>query len=248
MATCMICGEEKMAKCHIIPRALFLDQKGSDKFLVGGATGREGLDFRQNGIWSDDLICVACEAKLGPADTYGVKITRKIQELKAGGAPVTSLDNPQPDLLMRFVLQCVWRPLAMETKRNPGSLLGRYSSVIEEAIFNNGSIAEFNCIVFRTAFSADTISDDIRAFVGPLRGRFLDSATWKISIFGVDFFLRVSGKKWPAAYLANDIMSPTGLSVFFMPPMTVQRNGWLDSIGRTLVENNIGDILKPSKS
>lgn len=117
MGQCRFCGAwGPLVKAHVIPEAFFrpLQSQKEAPLLVAGAQGV--LPKRAPiGVYDRGILCLSCEAKFAPADSYGTDIllTRfsgQFQPLQNGGRTVAyeagSVDKLR---LLEFLIAVLWR-------------------------------------------------------------------------------------------------------------------------------------------
>lgn len=139
---CVVCGKGPTVKAHFIPRALALDMKGSSRTLSSISRHRPGYREHQNGRWDDRFLCKVHEDAAGQGDEYAITLHRRFMRdaRRHHRGNVVTIDNPHPDLLMKFIYGVVWRHIAAPSSNISVHALGAYRSIIERALFEDGSL------------------------------------------------------------------------------------------------------------
>lgn len=134
---CAVCASGPTVRSHVLPRALFHDDAGAGRsFVLGGR--EDGYRVTQSGRWDGGILCERHERVLGGADAYAVDLCRRWRTLRSSGAASGALANPDPALLVDFVLASVWRMAAALGGGRPARLLGRRADLIEGRLFGPG--------------------------------------------------------------------------------------------------------------
>jgi len=146
----------KLIKAHIIPRSFFKIIRGSSKYSVVVNASEKGVkkEYKQAGIFDDEILCQKCEQLFGPYDNYGYKAftevlaKRQIYVDDQGNPCALLFQNLDYGLLKLFVLSMLWRASVSRHTFFSKVRLGPYEEVIRQMIHNRelGNPDEFSFI------------------------------------------------------------------------------------------------------
>ena len=183
------------------------DIRDDSKHLVEGSRDKQGVRFRQNGVWDDTILCDQHEKVCGAGDHYTVTLCRRLgseAELTECGGAYRIL-NPRPDLLIRFIYATVWRQVVSAEGRRLGLSLGPFKETIEQHLFGNGK-ARLSALVGRPSLVMPD-GQPARIAIAPYQRRLLDWRVWHFTVGGLDVFLKADSRPFPITwvpFLAND--------------------------------------------
>jgi hypothetical protein len=102
--TCKLCNQvKKLVKAHIIPRSFALRAKGQSKQLFEARNHDvKDVQYWQNGVWDDEILCQDCEERFKSWDDYGFEIL--------GASPENDAMPQNDSELQAFVLRDIDYP------------------------------------------------------------------------------------------------------------------------------------------
>jgi len=185
---CVICGETRTVRSHIVPKALMIETRRQEPHLVTGSRFHNGAKPSQGGHFSDRILCAAHETLTGPFDKYGTEFIRRAEAIFQATKPDRSftVSNPKPQTLHRFALATIWREV-QNNGANHKVTLGKYAAAVQDAVFAGAAI-NWPMLVSRTRFTLDS-PDTVRMVVHPYRVRIGERNAWTFTAAGYAFYL-----------------------------------------------------------
>lgn len=183
---CLICGETKTVRSHIIPKAIVAKIAADENGVVVGSRFHQGAKPMPRGTFSNDILCAEHEALTAGLDKYGVEFLRRadqsfIPSIHRSGYPVA---NPDPRKLSRFALSLIWREVAAG---GPGKrTLGPYAEAVKDAVFSDGPL-DWPLVIQRQNIVVR--ADRVEIGVNPYFVRLGGKRAWTIGLAGYAFFV-----------------------------------------------------------
>jgi hypothetical protein len=158
IGTCKFCTQAKeLVKAHIIPKSFCLKAKGDSKDLwEARQNDHRAVQYWQNGVWDDSILCGTCDNGFSQWDAYGFEIL---------GTPPGNDDLPQNDselqcfvlrnidyvLMKLFILSVLWRASVSSRPFFARVRLGPHESTIAHMLRNRnpGSYDEYSVVLGR---------------------------------------------------------------------------------------------------
>lgn len=156
--TCRLCNQLKqLVRAHIIPRSFTLRVRGQSKQLIEAREhDTRDVQYWQNGVWDDEILCEGCEKTFQAWDDYGFQLLGKPpgnDALPRDDSEVQSfvIKNIDYARLKLFVLSVLWRSSVSSQPFFARVKLGRHESLIAQMIRNQnaGSYDEFPVVLAR---------------------------------------------------------------------------------------------------
>ncbi len=156
--TCKFCNQAKeLVRAHIIPNCFCLKAKGNSKQLWEAKQNDDrAVQYWQNGVWDDSILCSNCDNGFSQWDAYGFEIL---------GTPPGNNDLPRNDsewkcfilrnidyvLMKLFILSVLWRASVSSRPFFAKVRLGPHESTIADMLRdrNPGSYDEYSVVLGR---------------------------------------------------------------------------------------------------
>jgi len=158
IGTCSLCNQVKnLVIAHIIPRSFSLRAKGQSKQLFEAREhDTKDVQYWQNGVRDDSILCENCETKFQSGDDYGFQVLGSPpgnDALPRDESEVQEfvIKNIDYGLLKLFVLGVLWRASVSNQPFFARIQLGKYESMIANMIRNQnpGKFDEFPVVLVR---------------------------------------------------------------------------------------------------
>lgn len=232
---CVICGDPKTVRSHIIPKALALDVRNGAPHVLAASRSRAIVRPMQGGPFSDHLLCNTHESATAAIDKYAVEFVRRVngQWKMRGGSTALRIQNPDPEALRRFALLTIWREVY--AKQESGLSLGPYSEALAEYIFANRKGPSWPIVAQRTNFTLPEKSA-VDFTLHPFRVRFADRSAWTFTVAGVAFFVISDRRGLPPIFSdwAVDRHDPAPITV--SDPISITDVGMLKQLISKIAE------------
>ncbi len=206
MNNCLVCGNPKTVKSHLMPRSLMLDMKGDDTKIYEGERNAVGVKYRQNGYWDNSILCAEHEQESGWGDDYSVNFIRNFFSKASLSATGNSweVQNPDPEKLVHFAYSVIWKHAVSKHGKKFNMTLGKYQEILKKSIFNRHNFDQ-QLLIGDPNLTADELT--IRNIaLAPYRQRLGGLNTWHFMLGGLEFFLNLDQRRFPKIwepYLAN---------------------------------------------
>ena len=191
---CLICGDPATIESHIVPRAIYRTLAGDQQHAYEGSRFAEGVKYQAKGLFDRSILCQVHEARLGPADAYGVQFLRRFE--KDGSSDLDGrvwiVSNPRPDLLVRFVASCIWRRGVSMVQRDGTDLdLGLAEPKLRNLLFGNPGNYDPPLMVKRRPIvsQGQTLSEMMWL---PGKGWGFGDNTWSFYALGCEFVMKLN--------------------------------------------------------
>lgn len=197
---CRICGNPETIQAHVVPRAIYRRLAGREQHAVQGSLFRTGMRYQAKGLFDPDLLCAAHEQMLGAADDYGLRFLHRFET--AGQVSMREnvwlVDNPKPDLLVRFVAACIWRRGASAVDREPADLnLGNAEPKLRAMLFEGDLRYQPPLMVIRRTYTSQ--GQHLREIMWePCKGFGFGDNTWSFFALGCEFMMKLNPYSHPA--------------------------------------------------
>ena len=179
------------------------DLRGDGPYVHEIADDRHGTRYLQSGPIDSLILCNEHEKMTQKADKYAVEFCRKV----TNSIPQIGFDgyveNSKPELLAQFVCQTVWRFTASRFGRGL-SALGPYEKILRGCVFEN--VQESPRFLLSRNHLRATHSTEATMTIAPFPNRMGDVRIWLFVISGVQFYLKLDRRPFPAngeEYSAN---------------------------------------------
>lgn len=186
---CLICGNPKTVRSHLVPRSLAHEVRGKDKTLslLSRTPGRP--QSMQAGPFDRDLLCDQHEKVTAELDTCGMKFIRKARQLvrSSPGVQFVDVPNPTPAKLSRFVGSIVWRCFLSPQGENDPTALAEHRSTLERWVFENVSSDNLTAVAAATSYRVGSLKG--RLIVLPWRVAVPDRCIWHMELGGMSFLM-----------------------------------------------------------
>lgn len=209
---CILCGAPSV-KTHILPRSLLHQLRGDSGHLVVGSAHRDGVEYSQSGTW-EYLVCDTHETAFGEADKYGQDFCRRAAQSKDIDTDLIRVDNPRPDILLRFALTCVWRHVNSKSGAEIGLTLGSHEETVRKSVFS-GEMPRYQ--LFLTTSKHSILGEATNIVEFPWRVPFLNVNSWQFTIARITFAVTVSNQRLPQRYAPLDSSKCNPAPIIRMP-------------------------------
>ena len=156
--TCRLCNQvRQLVIAHIIPRSFSLRAKGQSKQLIEAREhDMKDVQYWQNGVSDDQILCEGCERTFQSWDDYGFQVLgnppgndafpRDDSEVQA-----FVIKNTDYSRLKLFVLSVLWRASVSKEPFFARVQLGKHEPIIADMIRNQnpGGFDEFPVVLAR---------------------------------------------------------------------------------------------------
>jgi hypothetical protein len=143
---CLICGEPRTVRAHLLPRAFAHDARDGEKDLRIGVLGEPGFALTQSGNFDSDMLCETHERMLDPLDDYAVRFVRDFlqhrEERSYEGYPYWIVRGIDSDLLVRFAASVIWRWSASNLAITRDVNLGAQEALFRTAVFDGADCSQ----------------------------------------------------------------------------------------------------------
>ena len=203
---CVICGCPKAVRSHLLPRAIFLDQKSDSKKVWVGSFQKPGKEFTQAGIF-DYFLCQKHESAFHGSEYYAIEFIRKFslsdEERQRQFFIRSDVNN---EALIRFVCSVLWRCHCSTRKEVDSIDLQEWEPRIQEVTFG-GDIRLAPDIYIMTYDDISKGKDGKIFFPHPSVE--LDRNVIQFIIFGIIFTAKLDNRKylpimWPALLASSN--------------------------------------------
>ncbi len=195
MAACVVCGSTPTVRSHLFPRKLMLDLKGPDPFIHQVVDDQMGTRYQQSGPIDNSILCAKHEAATQLPDKYAIEFCRSV----ARSVPQVGFDgyvrNPKPELLTRFACLTVWRFCVSQVGRGKAAL-GPYAPVLEKIAL--GEVDNHPVLLLCRNHLRATNTTEATMAIAPFPTRLDGVRVWLFVISGVQFYLKLDRKPYPA--------------------------------------------------
>jgi hypothetical protein len=208
---CLVCGESRTVKSHIFPRALMHDLRGGESYVHEVHDDRNGTRYQQSGPLDDTILCSAHERKTQRADDFGVDFCRAVKRSIPQAGGVKWVDNPNPELLVRFACQTIWRFSASRFGRGL-SALGPYEAIIREIVFQDSS--DFLPLLIARNHLRMPDGNESTLVIAPFPIRLGHWRCWNFTIGGIHFYTKFDRRPFPTDWNCYLVTRSNPLSLF----------------------------------
>lgn len=212
---CLICGDAKTIKSHLIPRAMAREvQIGKAHAVTNGSN-----DFKhtQSGLFEKMILCEPCDGKLGELENIAIKAFREIRS-KAKLLPNGSynLAGFTGNEILRFIAGLLWK-YSVASPDNGRIDLGSYQDKLRNIAFSNANIPEyFDAMLFRLKLHHG--DDGVFAYRAPILDKQEGVNGYRILVGGVFIFAKVDKQSPKKGALAlNSIRDKLVLPYVVLP-------------------------------
>lgn len=192
---CLVCGEPRTIKAHIMPRALLHEIRADQPFALHGVRDRDGATFLQSGLWDGGILCEFHERHLAESDDYAVEFCRTFANTAkpVEGAPGYIVPNPRPEFLTRFVMSVFWRFTVSRHGKAVGAHLGPYEARLRTLVFEpSAGHSEPEIVVVRHDYQID--GRTIKFAINPHSARINGIMRWQFHIASLDFQMKLGDR------------------------------------------------------
>lgn len=181
----------------------------------------------QSGDWRTDILCREHEAALGDADKYAIELARRYLKSPRTIVPgkLVEVDNPRPDLLIRFAHAVVWRHVAALEARGFGHWLGPYFKRIEDAVFRGSPYL----VVYAVDPNWQSQGERTLMAMNPCPANMPGLRLCRFDIGGLAFHMKTDKRDLPEE-MEMLRLDRDPLSIGIMPPEEIGRNPHLRAI------------------
>jgi hypothetical protein len=208
---CVVCGQTRTVKSHVFPRALMHDLRDGDSYVHEIQDNRDGTRYRQSGPLDDAILCSAHEYKTQLADDFAVDFCRSVKGEVPQSAGVRWIDNPKPDLLVRFACQTIWRFTASRHGRGLKAL-GPYEPILRAIVFEEAPKL-LPLLIARNHLRMPDGSESTLV-IAPFPIRFGHWRCWNFTVGGVHFYTKLDRQPFPADWHRYLVGESNPLSLF----------------------------------
>lgn len=186
---CVICGDPKTVRSHLVPRSLAREVKGNDKSLshVSRIPGRPQSSAA--GPFDRNLLCDKHEKVTADLDAYGMKFIRKARQLASlePQAQTIAVPNPHPSKLIRFIASIIWRGFVSPHGEDNPTELGQFRGLLEQFVFCDEQTDAFTAVAAITSYRIGTLKG--RIIVLPWRVATPNRFIWHMELGGISFLM-----------------------------------------------------------
>ncbi|KQZ05878.1 hypothetical protein ASD21_17985 [Caulobacter sp. Root1455] len=185
---CVICGDPKTVRSHLIPAAVGRAIRGEDKNFWIGSGERDGKILSQSGVF-DYFLCDAHEAFINTYENDAIEFLRSFEltdeEKRLGWYRRSPADTEK---LVRFACSIVWR-YHQSTRIEAKTVdIGPWETVLRDITFGGDISQAPDTLCF--AMHHPLIKNRSFAFP-PTKGRYYERVIWTTFIFGTAFVTKL---------------------------------------------------------
>lgn len=136
---CRHCGDPTTIRAHIVPRAIGMLARGraNDLSQIAEDSGRPS----KSGPWDPDILCAACDNRLGEYDRHAVDFLVRHQDRDFGRVGTNFvIENVDTEKLVRFTMAVAWRASISRRPEFQFIRLGPYEERFRSALFDPGAL------------------------------------------------------------------------------------------------------------
>ena len=141
---CQLCGAAPAScRSHIIPKQFYKRIRGTEKHLFELHV-EKGIErrFTQSGIWEQNILCPACDRKLGVFDDYAYEVLPENIEQTSmkhlgQGISVYDLGLIDADKFRKFLVALIWRSARSRHEMFRFMRIGPYEKRFEGVLTGN---------------------------------------------------------------------------------------------------------------
>lgn len=196
---CKHCGAAKTIEAHLIPRAFVMEVKGSrgeQHLLVH--RNRERPQVSNTGIYDKNLLCSACDGRLGGYEGYAVELLRRCRTQQVPPGKVVTVRDLDGDKMVRFAAGVAWK-YAATTKANGRIDIGRYAEVLRDVALRGADIPDSIDVTMARVIELD---GDVYYYRTPMPDRKEGVNVIRFCVGGFLFFLKID-KRLPGRMLPD---------------------------------------------
>lgn len=146
--SCLVCGEPKTIRSHLMPRAMAIEVQVGKAHAIVHASDK--LRQTQSGLYERNILCSQCDNEIGKFESTAITAFRTIRE-QAKGLSVGEfvLGGFSGEDIIRFVAGLLWK-YSVASKENGRIILGPYQEKLKNIAFHKSSIQpEIDVILIR---------------------------------------------------------------------------------------------------
>lgn len=230
---CHVCGQERTVKSHIIPKRFTLAIREDAKSAVLGSRFKSGIRKTQGGVFSPDMLCEGCENLTADLDRYGWDFVQRVNQLSNGRkSEALIVENPEPEVLGRFVLSLIWRNCHASGFKVSRETLGPYDQEATSVVFGSAPM-RWPVLASLDQFKSNS-SGQARLVIYPWRTRFGDRTAWAVTLSTLTFFLIIDNRG-PAQRMAGfEAQHDNPLQVVVSDPQNIESVPILQELFRSM--------------
>jgi hypothetical protein len=193
--SCLVCGEEKTIKAHLIPRAFAKEValNVGEKHVITNSTGDQ-YTTTDTGRFDDGILCGRCDGIIGQYEGTVFNILCKARDSKPRVNSILECDPLDGDIFVRFAAGVAWKYCV--TKPSFGRIeIGPYSNVLREIAFKTLPIPPSIDV---SAIYLQDGSSDVFFYRTPMPDRKFQVNVVRFSVGGFVFFLKTDKRPNPS--------------------------------------------------
>ncbi|MBC2771064.1 hypothetical protein [Pusillimonas minor] len=188
LSSCLVCGSMPTIKSHLIPRAMAREVQVGKAHAVAFKPGK--FSYTQSGLYEQNILCAACDNKLGLAEKLAIQTFRRIRK-EAKALPVGEylLSGIAGDSILRFICGVLWK-YSVASKENGRIALGRYQDILQKTAFTSIDVPSgVDAILCRLKRHKD--DDEVFAYRAPSPDRKEGVNGYRLLVGGIFIFLKL---------------------------------------------------------
>lgn len=183
--SCHICGKGPTIKAHLIPESFVKEiqvaaKSGEQHMIVQPDDGPKQAS--KTGRFAPDILCAACDGKLGVYENQALQIFRRLRMRKIGRKSGTSsviregaypFRVPTRDVLIRFACGIIWKYASIAPSTPDYITVGPFLDILADICFANAPIPDSVDVAIErdlTAFAAFSDPTDVNFYCTPSTG------------------------------------------------------------------------------
>lgn len=187
---CLVCGDAKTVKSHLLPKAMMHDQRQGWSSLLAMKSGDDRIAGLQSGHWAH-ILCGAHEAALGEPDRKAVQFVRDFYTLakREGAGLAWRVDQFDFDSLRLFAYACIWRTVAGGATSKG---LGAYDAILRSILFEGAMDRPGLVLERRNNF--DNQNRESHITILPHPARIGGVRMWSFTVAGLRWWVKLDGR------------------------------------------------------
>ena len=205
---CLRCGKKPTIDSHIFPKAAVraFRKRGPDKKTIAVLANRAMVANTQNGIFDPNILCAACDQRIGVADKWFIENLDLFHSAALAVKPYESVKVAvDARRALQFAVSVIYRASLSRLDHFRDISLGPYNEVAGEIAVNSDSADFYRPFVIINVLTCENL--DLRQFVFyPVKCVNGNGPYFLFNISGVQFVTKFGGAT-PGLSASDDLLS-----------------------------------------
>jgi hypothetical protein len=196
MGACVRCGNPTI-RAHLFPRSFSHRIRGAEKNISLMHKGRLKIRSVQSLGFDDDILCAACDGKIGDLDKYALEFCRKVKGIRSIVYPHFFIRDVKTDMLVRFAASVVWRCAISSNPDMREVSLGPETSAFADVVFDSSTSPISYPKVALVRYESRTFADVEHFAMVPTATDAMGARFYCFSLGGFRFAVMLDRADWP---------------------------------------------------